>query len=246
MIKGESPKPEAPKPKPFFGPERPPGAPLTGPVGPQILPAPRRKAIQSDPNITSFRIGDSSEPALDTKGMSCIDFQVALRIPNEKIEAEILSVIQCAGESDEAEWRAANPGLECPTEKEIESQMLPYIPGKSRYFFYSNFQPQKRTLAFKAANFPEFTHFSEVWKSKKYADAQSRALYNHLFAVRASKIFAARAEGDVVVILPPGNGTAKTWHLTSLWNIELAILMANPKVTGILRIDMEGNQSRMK
>lgn len=160
--------------KSIFGPVRPPGAPLTGPI------------TQTDPNVTTFMIGDlSGGPVIDTKGMSCADFQRAAEIPNDEIEARILSAIKAAGSQDEAAWRAANSILECPTEQGILSNVLPYIPGTAHYFFYPNFQAEELRLAFKVRHFPEYTHFSEVWQDKEWYRRHYEAPYQHLFAVEA-------------------------------------------------------------
>lgn len=227
--------------KPVFGPERPPTRPAS---------RPRDDLEDRVANSTSYAIGGSAAspdtPAIDTKGMSCIDFQIATKTPDATLEPYILELLEGVFKQDEENWRKAHPELECPTEEEISAQMKPHIPGKTRYFFYSSFQAQSLTLAYKAANFPTFVHFTEVWKDKKWADKQGDAPYEQTFAVRASTVFAKRAEGEVVVILPKGNGAEKTWSLTSLWNLELKILMENPEVKNILRVDVDGNGSEMK
>jgi len=182
----------------------------------------------------------------ETSKMSCIEYQVALKIPDSELESKILATLGAVREEDEAAWRADFPSLECPSEEEISRNMIPHVSGKTKYFFYSNFQAESLTLDFKAANFPTFTHFTEVWKNEVWAGMHHAAPYGHTFAVRASRVFAKRAEGKVAVILPPGHGKEKTWHLGSLWNLELSILMDNPKVTNILRVDVDGNGSDMK
>lgn len=206
---------------------------------------------RSEDNTTPYVIGSSNPeaPIIDTKGMSCLDFQVATETSDADIEPYILSLLKDIGDADDASWRAENPKLSCPSKEELMKHMKPHVNANGdtmKYFFYSNFQDESLTLAFKAAHYPSYTHFTEIWKDKSWAIIHSEAPYSHLFAVRASEIFASRAEGNCVAILPPGNGAEKTWHLTSLWSLELSILMAEPKVKSIWRVDVNGKGSEMK